>query len=553
MTESFEKPPYYPITRQNHFLVENERYKYEFSVYILCFCEVFFMVLRKKSGYQAKLLSSNSIYDGLIVEDDVFDRINAEFEFDFIYDKVEGVYCLDNGRPAYDPVILYKATLVQRLKGLSDPEMEYTARYDIRIKHFLGIPIEDFGFDYSTLSVFRTRLGPELFESIFNTILGQIVKLGIIKNPKKQFIDSMPVLAHAALPSVTSLIYQGISGVVHNTDEKTKQRIYSKTGLTDDKVKYYSKARPLFKMDKSERETAFCKAVNRAKEILNMLESENIFDENTNMLKQILNENVDEQNNRIQTEKPVKTLVDKDAKLGHKTKEDLIFGYKNHATVTEEGIITAVVVTSAAEKDDKQLSEIIAKQEKLNLKAEIIDGDSGYGYIETFKTAKSNDVILNAPFRGLDEKELSIYELKYDRKHNTLTCLNNITVRGSGKDKLKFEFSIRKCRGCPKKDRCQIAASKVATLHEDHEIAREAIARQRENSEEKKEAKQNGIKQKSRLIIENVFAYLTKLGGKKGIYTGIKKTLTQILLVATISNIMKTIRIIDKKQKIHAI
>ncbi len=509
------------------------------------------MVLRRKSGYQAKLLSSNSIYDGLIVEDDVFDRINEEFDFDFIYDKVKGVYCLDNGRPAYDPVILYKATLVQRLKGLSDPEMEYTARYDIRFKHFLGIPIEDFGFDYSTLSVFRTRLGPELFESIFNTILEQIVKLGIINNPKKQFLDSMPVLAHAALPSVTSLIYQGISGVIRNIDGKTKQKIYSKTGLTDDKLKYYSKARPLFKMDKAERETAFCKAVNRATEILNIVESEDVFDENTNMLKQILNENVDEQNNRIQTEKPVRTLVDKDAKLGHKTKDDLIFGYKNHATVTEEGIITAVVVTSAAEKDDKQLSEIIAKQEKVNLKAEIIDADSGYGYIETFKIAENHCVILNAPFRGLDEKELAIYELKYDEKRNTLTCLNNIVVCGVGTNKLKFEFPIRKCRDCPKKDRCQIAASKVATLHQNHEIARKAIARQRKNFEEKKEAKQNGIKQKSRLIIENVFAYLEKLGGKKTPYSGLRKAALHVVVVATISNIMKTIRIMDKKQKIH--
>lgn len=511
------------------------------------------MVLVRRSDYQAKLLSSNDIYKNLIVENDVFEKINEKFDFNFIYDEVEELYCSNNGRPAYDPVILYKATLVQRLKRLSDPEMEYTARYDIRIKHFLGIPIEDYSFDYSTLSVFRTRLGPERFENIFNKILQQVVDLGIIKSSKQQFLDSMPVLAHAALPSVTSLIYQGISEVIQDVDEKIKEEIYSKTGLTDDKIKFYSKARPLFKMDKVEREAAFNKAVNRAKEILLVTESKNLETENTTMLKQILNENIDDKNVHIQTEKPIRTLVDKEAKLGHKTKEDLIFGYKNHATVTPEGIITAVVVTSAAEKDDKQTKELIQKQEKVNLKAEEIDADSAYGYIETFKTAKEEGVILNAPFRGLDEKELSAYELKYDANKKTLTCLNNITVHGYGPERLKFEFLIRRCRTCQHKDRCQLSASKRVILHKDHDIARDAIERQRKKTAEKKEAKEKGIKQANRAIIENVFAYLTKLGGKKTPYTGQKKTTIHVLLVTTISNIMKTIRIIEKRAKNIAI
>jgi transposase len=220
------------------------------------------MVFRRKDEHQAQLLSSNKIYEGLIENDDVFEKILEVFDFSFIYDEVEHLYCADNGRPAEDPVTLYKATLVQRLKGLSDPEMEYVARYDIRIKHFLGIPIQDYGFDYSTLSLFRKRLGPELFERIFQKILTQIVKLGIIKNPKQQFLDSMPVLAHAALPSVTCLTYQGIKNVLKKLDEGLKKQVYEKTELTDDKLFHYSKAHPLFRMEKAERESAFEKAVN---------------------------------------------------------------------------------------------------------------------------------------------------------------------------------------------------------------------------------------------------------------------------------------------------
>lgn len=502
------------------------------------------MVFKKHNEHQAQLLSSNKIYEGLIGDDDVFEKILKVFDFSFIYDEVEHLYCEDNGRPPEDPIRLYKSTLVQRLKGLSDPEMEYVARYDIRIKHFLGIPIQDYGFDYSTLSLFRKRLGPELFEKIFQKILTQIVKLGIIKNQKQQYLDSMPVLAHAALPSVTCLIYQGIKSVVKSLDEKIKKQVYEKTELTDDKLFHCSKAHPLFKMEKAERKSAFKKAVNRARDIIYFLELQSYKSEGLDLLKQILNENVNEENKLIQTKKAIKTLIDKEAKLGHKTKEDLIFGYKNHATVTGEGIVTAVEVTSAAEKDDKQVDKIISKQEEVNLKPDEIDADSAYGYIETFKTANGLGVKLNAPFRGLDEKELSTYELEYDKKRNTLTCLNNITVEGYGKNRLRFEFPIRKCRDCPRKSQCSLSASKRVELHKDHEVAREAIKRQRQKTEEKRIAKEKGLRTKSRLIIENVFAYLEKLGGKKTPYVGLGNAAIHVLLVVTMSNIMKTVRLL---------
>lgn len=55
----------------------------------------------------------------------------------------------------------------------------------------------------------------------------------------------MPVLAHAALPSVTCLIYQGIKNFVKVLDNKLKKQVYEETKLTDDKLFHYSKTRPI--------------------------------------------------------------------------------------------------------------------------------------------------------------------------------------------------------------------------------------------------------------------------------------------------------------------
>lgn len=501
------------------------------------------MTLRPKKEYQSTFISSHTVYKKLIPDDDYFAKIDQQFDFDFIYDEVKQFYCENNGRPAKDPVQMFKACLVQRLKGLSDPEMENAAKYDIRIKHFLKISIDDYGFDHSTIWVFRERLGSLTFEVIFNKLLSQIKEKGLLNNYATQHIDSMPVLSSASLPSVTCLIYMGIKDLIKSVEQDAQKDMLDITNLSDDKLIHNSKPRPLFKMDNNQRLKAFEKAVKRARDIITYVAENNIDGEQVSMLKEILNENVTDDNKEKQGVKSIKTLVDTDAKLGHKTKKDLIFGYKNHSLVTENGLITSVEITSAAEKDDKQLMALVKKAESNNLKPETINADSAYGYIETFKSAESLDITLNSKFRGLSLDELSIYDLDIDTQTNTVTCQNNISVKLKGKDKLKAEFPLKTCRMCPKANNCKISNSKTVVFHQDFEVAKRAISRQRELEEQNKILREKGEKIKSRLIIENVFAYSQKLGGKSTPYFNFDRTKIHVLVVSTLSNIMKTVRL----------
>lgn len=52
-------------------------------------------------------------------------KIDAAVDFTRIYDMVEPLYCLDNGRPSTDPVVLFKMVLIQHLYGL--PSLRRTA------------------------------------------------------------------------------------------------------------------------------------------------------------------------------------------------------------------------------------------------------------------------------------------------------------------------------------------------------------------------------------------------------------------------------------------
>ena len=56
--------------------------------------------------------------DQLVPEDHLVRKIEQAIDFDFIYDLVKDTYCLDNGRPSIDPVVLIKMVFVQYLFGI---------------------------------------------------------------------------------------------------------------------------------------------------------------------------------------------------------------------------------------------------------------------------------------------------------------------------------------------------------------------------------------------------------------------------------------------------
>ena len=44
--------------------------------------------------------------------------MDAAVDFTHIYDLVENLYCEDNGRPSFDPVVLFKLVLIRHLFGI---------------------------------------------------------------------------------------------------------------------------------------------------------------------------------------------------------------------------------------------------------------------------------------------------------------------------------------------------------------------------------------------------------------------------------------------------
>jgi len=60
------------------------------------------------------LSTYSNLYDLVVPQDNRFRQFNELCDdFDFIYDELKSKYCLDNGRSAIDPRVMFKYLLIK--------------------------------------------------------------------------------------------------------------------------------------------------------------------------------------------------------------------------------------------------------------------------------------------------------------------------------------------------------------------------------------------------------------------------------------------------------
>ncbi|MGI6706790.1 MAG: transposase, partial [Clostridia bacterium] len=143
-----------------------------------------------------------SIYDKIIPKDNVLRQMKELVDFSFIHEELQSKYCLDNGRNAIDPVILFKYLLLKAIFKLSDRDVVERSRYDMSFKYFLDLEPEAEVIDASTLTKFRKlRLKDS---NLLDLLIGKTVEIaldkGIIKS-KAIIVDSTHTRARYHLKS----------------------------------------------------------------------------------------------------------------------------------------------------------------------------------------------------------------------------------------------------------------------------------------------------------------------------------------------------------------
>ena len=119
----------------------------------------------------------------LVPKDHLLRLIDRHIQFDFIRERTAHLYCADNGRPALDPVLLFKMLFIGYLFGIrSERQLIKEIQVNVAYRWFLGLRLTDKVPDASTLSQNRRRrfVGTDIEQAIFDAIVEQAIKHGLI-------------------------------------------------------------------------------------------------------------------------------------------------------------------------------------------------------------------------------------------------------------------------------------------------------------------------------------------------------------------------------------
>src|SRR6266496_2700718 len=121
--------------------------------------------------------------ESLVPSDHLLRKIDAAVDLEFIRERVRHLYCADNGRPALDPVVLFKLLLIGYLFGIrSERQLMREVQVNAAYRWFLRMRLQDKVPDASTLSQNRRRRfrGSEVYQQIFDEIVELACRKGLV-------------------------------------------------------------------------------------------------------------------------------------------------------------------------------------------------------------------------------------------------------------------------------------------------------------------------------------------------------------------------------------
>lgn len=137
--------------------------------------------------------------DNLVSKDHLLRKVDRYIDFSFIHDKVKELYCPDNGRPALDPVVLFKILFIGYLFGIrSERRLIKEIEVNLAYRWFLGLSLEDSIPNACTLSQNRRRRFNDstIYQEIFDEIVLQAVRNKMVDG-KVLYTDSTHLKANA--------------------------------------------------------------------------------------------------------------------------------------------------------------------------------------------------------------------------------------------------------------------------------------------------------------------------------------------------------------------
>lgn len=140
------------------------------------------------------------VYERVVPKDHFLVQLKALVPWERFTQRLIAYYKgqAEYGPPPYDPALLLRMLLVSYLYNLSERQTEEVTTYQLAVKHFVGLAVDEPAPDHSLLTVFKERLlvgaGEQAYQGLMEEIL-QVAREAGIRFGSVQVIDSVHTVA----------------------------------------------------------------------------------------------------------------------------------------------------------------------------------------------------------------------------------------------------------------------------------------------------------------------------------------------------------------------
>ncbi|KIR01146.1 hypothetical protein P261_02900 [Lachnospiraceae bacterium TWA4] len=402
------------------------------------------------SNHPTKKYSEYSIlYDMIVPNDHILRKIKKVVDFSFVYDELKNNYCLDNGRNAKSPILLFKYLLLKYLYNLSDEGVVERSKYDLSFKYFLDMIPEEDVIHPSLLTKFRKQRLKN--QDLLDLLIAKTVEIAI----QQKVLKSCYIIID--------------STHTHSKYHKaTKKELLLKTATklrTIASEKDYRLKLPIIK--KSTYSTTK-EIENYCIELQDQIKQSGVYSfPSIKEASTFLDELLDNQVNSYEYS------FDPDARIGYKTVNNSFYGYKSHIAMSDERIITAATITSGDKFDGTELPKLVEKSRLTGMKVAQVIADTAYSGIENLRDAeKSNYELISKLNPSIVNGTRKDDEFYFNKDAGMMQCpAGHLAIRKSteprnntGKNpRIRYYFDIKACKKCHKREGCYKPESKSKT------------------------------------------------------------------------------------------
>jgi hypothetical protein len=407
---------------------------------------------------------------------------------------------LTTGRRSVAPQIVATVMILQRFEGLSDREAVERFEFDVRWKYASGVDLDYPSFVHTVLVDMRARLrNSEHPNRIFEATLQMAKAAGLVG--RKRVLDSTALYDAVATQDTVTLIRGSIRALLRLVDAELVAELRGVLKRDDD---YAGPGKPVCDWDDEVAREALVDALARdAFAVLLVLDKRELTAEVAQaaaLIATVVGQDLEEREDgvfaiaRRVAPGRVISVVDPDARHGHKTAARGFDGYKGHIALDPDSeIITATEVTAGNAGDasaaETLLADLLLSGAPDNIPQPASDeslevyGDASYGtgdILETLQEAGIEPNVKVQPPVAL-EGRFSQGAFTIDLDANTVTCpagqLVQLRLSKDGEGRASFAEA---CSACALREKCTKSESgRTVQVHPKHTLLDQARMRQR--------------------------------------------------------------------------